>query len=215
MIAHRFRSPESALKEVLRIVPELPSLVEHAVHRSRELQVGLMPEIADASLPDVFRAQLGQALVDAGVGGEECLFELGSRNSVQLRLGAAGDVVVRVLKKPRGACIPQPRSQARTLEYHQESLFDEELPESDVVTVVWTWGVTRAGDIVQHLLMPQAGSDEDDQNATAVWRIAVIDSATALDDITVAEDIAVQDDLDDKFHLRADAAREEDGDDPS
>ncbi|WP_143030459.1 hypothetical protein [Blastococcus aurantiacus] len=175
----------------------------------------MMPEIADASLPDVFRAQLGQALVDAGVGGEECRFELGIRNSVQLRLGAAGDVVVRVLKKPRGACTPQPRSQARALEYHQESLFAEELPESDVVTVVWTWGMTRTGDIVQHLLMPQAGSDESDQNATAVWRIAVIDSAAALDDITAAEDIAVQDDLDEEFRLRTDDAREEDGDDPS
>jgi len=216
VIAYRFRQADTALAEVLRLVPVLPSLVEHSAHRVGEAHGQLLPEILDGVFADVFRAELANALIEHGIGSEECFIEPGNRNSIQLRLGQAGDVLLRVLKRPQGGLTPQPRSGSRTAEYcEQGALFEDVLPAT--VTVVWTWHVNRHGQVEQHLLMPKAEAEQD-RYATDHWRIAIPDQLTALELLCAHEDFDAHDDLDDAFKLHRDeeaADDDDDGDDPA
>jgi hypothetical protein len=201
-------SRDTALAEVLRVAPGLPTLVEHAAHRVRETHGHFLPAVLDGVYADLFRAELSQALlVEYGIDSDECLMEPGNRNSVVLNLGEDPQVRLHVLKKT-GTATPRAGSAARAAAYGAQDALFTDLPIPSVITLIWTWHIKRNGTVSQHLLMPKAAAEQD-QHASCHWRIPVPDELSALENLRAHQDLGEDDDLE-EIQLRRDDAADED-----
>lgn len=195
MDEHPYLSGESALAEVLGRVPLLPHIIEDAVHST--FTIGKFDENVRKDLaPDWFRAVTRAALTKIGLTTADEKSS-GTRNSLQIIIDPERDVVLRVLKKPRGLRTPQPRSSLRRSEYRQDSLFDQDVLPTRIA-LVWTWDLSSDGHVVQHLLLPKA-QGEQDRFAGHHWRIPVPDVLAGLEVVHQQEDIGNVDDFDDLY----------------
>lgn len=165
-------------------------------------------------MPDIVRPEIRTALIDEGVlepwGGSR-----GDRNSVAFLLDPTLNVRLRILKKPTGARVPQPRSRRRSLEcWQNEALFGEDIAPSRLV-LNWTWHLTAAGVVVQHLLLPKS---PEGLSAAAghAWRIRIPDALADLAIGSAADHYDDnRDDMDDLFQARDEIADDGDDDGPA